>query len=119
MTAGHLFLKETFGEDYVPTVGWQIDPFGVCCHFSNFFTSSSIVKVTRGHTRNSDSIGMYNNFPPLFNYIKVVMRIDYQDIDYRRANQQMEFVWRPMNSFDSEDQDILSYVLYNGIPSVL
>ena len=31
MTLGHLFIKSTFGEDYIPTVGWQIDPFGVCC----------------------------------------------------------------------------------------
>lgn len=29
MAAGHLFLKSIFGEDYLPSVGWQIDPFGV------------------------------------------------------------------------------------------
>jgi len=26
MTTGHLWLLETFGE--IPTIGWQIDPFG-------------------------------------------------------------------------------------------
>ena len=29
MTAGHMLLKSLFGEDYLPSVGWQIDPFGV------------------------------------------------------------------------------------------
>ncbi|KAH3742715.1 Lysosomal alpha-mannosidase [Pelomyxa schiedti] len=88
MTAGHLFLKETFGEDYVPSVGWQIDPFG----------------HSNGNT------WTYSQFGFDFN---VVMRIDHQDLTWRRANVDMEFIWRPFQSFDSS-QDILSFELYDG-----
>lgn len=27
-TVGHRFISETFGEEALPRVGWQIDPFG-------------------------------------------------------------------------------------------
>lgn len=29
MTEGHRFLQQEFGEDAVPRIGWQIDPFGL------------------------------------------------------------------------------------------
>ena len=25
---GHRFIKKEFGQEYLPTIGWQIDPFG-------------------------------------------------------------------------------------------
>jgi hypothetical protein len=28
MTMGHRFIKETFGEEYLPKYMWSIDPFG-------------------------------------------------------------------------------------------
>lgn len=88
MTAGHLFLKETFGEAYVPTVGWQIDPFG----------------HSQGNT------WLYKKFGFDFN---VVMRIDHQDDAYRTTNRDLEFIWRPMKSFEAADQDIMSHILWD------
>jgi len=88
MTAGHLFLKETFGEQYIPTVGWQIDPFG----------------HSKGNAWTYQKFGFDWN---------LVSRIDHQDLTWRRDNQELEFIWHPFDSFDSS-QDILSYVTYDG-----
>lgn len=66
-TLGHAFLKETF--DYVPTVGWQLDPFG---HSS---TQSSLMTYKMG-------------FDALY-----FGRIDYQDLELRRATKECEGLW--------------------------
>lgn len=71
-TLGHRFLKEEF--DYTPRVGWQIDPFG---HSS---TQASLL---------SSDVG----FDSLF-----FGRIDYADIALRKANKQLEFIWRSSES---------------------
>lgn len=67
-TLGHRFLKEEFG--YVPTVGWQIDPFG---HSS---THASLLCSEVG-------------FDSLF-----FGRIDYEDFQQRTEQRRLEFVWR-------------------------
>ena len=72
-TLGHSFLKETF--DYVPTVGWQLDPFG---HSS---TQSSLMTYKTG-------------FDALF-----FGRIDYQDMELRHATKECEGLW---NAGDSD-----------------
>ena len=66
-TLGHAFLKETF--DYVPTVGWQLDPFG---HSS---TQSSLMTYKMG-------------FDALY-----FGRIDYQDMELRHATKECEGLW--------------------------
>jgi len=66
-TLGHDFLKKTF--DYVPTVGWQLDPFG---HSS---TQSSIMTYKMG-------------FDALY-----FGRIDYQDLELRHATKECEGLW--------------------------
>ncbi len=64
---GHDFLKETFG--YVPTVGWQLDPFG------HSATQASLMTYQMG-------------FDALY-----FGRIDYQDRELRRATSECEGLW--------------------------
>ncbi|XP_054166681.1 lysosomal alpha-mannosidase-like [Oppia nitens] len=68
MSYGHRFINQTFGRQYVPTTGWQIDPFG--------------------HTREYASILSQMGFNALLNG-----RIDYQDKQKRMTDKSMEFIW--------------------------
>ena len=70
---GHDFLKRTF--DYIPTVGWQLDPFG---HSS---TQASLMTYKMG-------------FDSLY-----FGRIDYQDLELRHATKECEGLW---NAFSGE-----------------
>eukprot|EP00536_Pseudo-nitzschia_multiseries_P016242 jgi/Psemu1/220670/e_gw1.1054.8.1 len=66
-TLGHDFLKQTF--DYVPTVGWQLDPFG--------------------HSSAQASLMTYKlGFDALY-----FGRIDYQDLELRHATRECEGLW--------------------------
>jgi alpha-mannosidase len=69
---GHDFLRDTF--DYVPTVGWQIDPFG------HSAAQASLMSAEVG-------------FDALY-----FGRIDYQDIGKRRDEKRVEGLWRSSNS---------------------
>jgi alpha-mannosidase len=64
---GHKFLKEEL--NYLPRVGWQIDPFG----------------HSNTHAWLSSAVG----FDSLF-----FGRIDYQDRARRMAEKNMEMVWK-------------------------
>ena len=66
-TLGHDFLRRTFG--YVPTVGWQLDPFG--------HSSSQASLMTRAMGFDALYFG----------------RIDYQDLERRRATKDCEGLW--------------------------
>lgn len=46
MTEGHRFLLETFGEEALPKVGWQLDIFGHTSSFANLATQ--MVTLCRG-----------------------------------------------------------------------
>ena len=71
-TLGHRFLLDEF--NYLPRVGWQIDPFG--------------------HSASQPSLfGSDLGFDSLF-----FGRIDYEDRQIRKDNQNLEFVWRAMKS---------------------
>jgi len=70
-TLGHEFLKSQL--DYMPRVGWQIDPFG----------------HSNTHAWLSSEVG----FDALY-----FGRIDYQDHDKRMAEKTMEMVWKGSNS---------------------
>jgi len=67
-TRGHLFLKETF--DFVPRIGWQIDPFG---HSS---TQAGLL---------GEQIG----FDAMF-----FGRADHEDMELRKIHKMLEFVWQ-------------------------
>ena len=71
-TLGHRFLVEEFG--YTPRVGWQIDPFG------HSATQPTLL---------SSDVG----FDALY-----FGRIDYEDLQLRKDNKNLEFIWRSMNS---------------------
>ena len=64
---GHRFLKEEF--DYVPTVGWQIDPFG------HSATQASLLSAEVG-------------FDALY-----FARIDWQEAELRTRERSMEMMW--------------------------
>ncbi|KAL0047195.1 hypothetical protein WJX82_009185 [Trebouxia sp. C0006] len=72
-TRGHSFIKEQFGK--VPTVGWQLDPFG------HSATHAALMCGLLG-------------FDGLF-----FGRADYQDMDVRKPAKQMEMLWRGAKSF--------------------
>jgi len=79
-TLGHKFIVAEFGPQALPTIGWQIDPFG---HSS---VQASLL---------SGEVG----FDGLF-----FGRIDYQDHDIRTKNKELEFIWRSSPSLGSEAQ---------------
>ena len=79
-TLGHKFIVEEFGVEKVPTIGWQIDPFG---HSS---TQASLLSGVMG-------------FDGLF-----FGRIDYQDHGLRIANKNLEFIWRASPSLGASAQ---------------
>jgi alpha-mannosidase len=79
-TLGHRWLKEEFGDDGIPTVGWQLDPFG------HSATNAALLSAEVG-------------FNSLF-----FGRIDYQDIDIRRKTRRAEFVWRASPSLGADAQ---------------
>eukprot|EP00039_Didymoeca_costata_P021082 m.343349 g.343349 ORF g.343349 m.343349 type:complete len:972 (+) comp22716_c0_seq1:109-3024(+) len=68
MTWGHRFLNNTFGADALPTVGWQIDPFGHAA----------------GYTTLTAEMG-FEAF--------IGQKTDYQEFDARNKSKQLEFNW--------------------------
>lgn len=69
MTVGHWFIKENF--DYVPTIGWHIDPFG--------------------HQASQAALFAQMGFDAWF-----FARIDYQDKTWRLDNRTLEMLWSPL-----------------------
>ena len=74
-TLGHQFIRDQFGPQYIPHVGWQIDPFG------HSATQAALLSAAAG-------------FDALF-----FGRIDYQDRIERRANKSLEMVWSASPSY--------------------
>lgn len=68
-TTGHLWLLHTLG--VVPTVGWQLDPFGHAASQASLFTART-------------------GFDALY-----FGRIDYQDLALRKKRQACEGLWQP------------------------
>ena len=82
-TLGHRFLLEQF--NYVPRIGWQIDPFG--------------------HSATQPTLlGAEVGFDALY-----FSRIDYQDLDQRRSERTAEMVWSPSKSLGG------SSALFTGV----
>jgi len=88
-TLGHKFIVEEFGQSAVPSIGWQIDPFG---HSS---TQASLLSAEMG-------------FDGLF-----FGRIDYQDHNVRIANKNLEFMWRASQS-QGADAQVFSGAFQSG-----
>lgn len=80
-TLGHRFLKEEFaGETAVPKIGWQLDPFG------HSATQATLLSAEVG-------------FRGLF-----FGRIDHDDLDRRKKEKSVEFIWRPSESLGPTSQ---------------
>lgn len=79
-TLGHRLLKDQFGDDGIPTVGWQLDPFG---HSS---TQAALLSADAG-------------FDALY-----FGRIDYQDLELRNKERRAEFIWRASPSLGPDAQ---------------
>jgi len=88
-TLGHKFIVEEFGQSAVPTIGWQIDPFG------HSATQASLLSAEMGFD------GLYFG------------RIDYQDHNNRVANKNLEFIWRASQS-QGADAQVFSGAFQSG-----
>lgn len=95
MTEGHQFVLREFGPLGRASVGWHVDPFG---------HSASIASLWSG--MGFDAFGLE--------------RIDWREKDRRKANQELEFVWRGSDSLGEETQ-IFAHILdshYNTPPEM-
>lgn len=97
---GHRFILSEFGVSALPTVTWQIDPFG---HSS---TQASLLSTPA------------SGFNALF-----VSRADYGDIKARTANLSLEYVWTPSASLGDEASTFFSIMnqglhLYFPLPGL-
>ena len=71
------FLNDTLGECGRPKIGWQIDPFG--------------------HSREHASLLNQLGFQGL-----IIGRIDFRDKEKRRANGNLDFLWRASDNLGME-----------------
>ena len=86
MTEGHQFLLREFG--VVPTIGWQIDPFGHASAQATQFAQMG-----------------FNGF--------FFARSDYQDYELRNKTKTLESVWRSSPSLGARS-DIFTHILYDS-----
>ena len=86
MMLGHEFLLKEF--DYKPTIGWHIDPFG----------------HSNANVRLFAEMG-FDTF--------IFARLDYEDEEERKKNQEMQFVWRPFSESLGDSVEIFTHVLYD------
>jgi len=89
-TLGHDFIKENFGVEFIPRVGWQIDPFG---HSS---TQGAFLSAKVG-------------FDALY-----FGRIDYQDLEIRKETKALEMIWDASPSLGSKDGSVFLGVWTSG-----
>ncbi|XP_012584626.1 PREDICTED: lysosomal alpha-mannosidase isoform X1 [Condylura cristata] len=88
MTLGLRFLEDRFGSDGRPHVAWHIDPFG--------------------HSREQASLFAQMGFDGFF-----FGRLDYQDKIVRKAEREMELMWRASASLKPPVADLFTSVLPN------
>ena len=79
-TLGHRMIAEEFGAEAVPTVGWQLDPFG------HSATQAALLSAEAG-------------MDALF-----FGRISNAERERRRANRSAEFIWRASPSLGADAQ---------------
>ena len=84
MMIGHEFLLSEF--DYVPTIGWHIDPFGHSNANARLFADMGFDTFIFG-------------------------RLDYEDKQQRLADQTMQFVWKPFSESLGDSAEIFTHIL--------
>jgi len=82
---GHSWLLGLF--EYIPSVGWQIDPFG--------------------HSSTNARLFAEMGFDALF-----FARIDWQDRARRQKDKEMEFLWRPFFKHLGKRTEIFTHAFY-------
>eukprot|EP00729_Bicosta_minor_P015233 gene15233-31385_t len=88
MTWGHRFINATFGDDALPTVGWQIDAFG----------------HSAGYTSLTTDMGL--------DYF-IGQKIDFQDWGARAASEELEFEWTP-DPVNKPDKTVFGHVMWDN-----
>ncbi|EAS04708.3 glycoside hydrolase family 38 amine-terminal domain protein (macronuclear) [Tetrahymena thermophila SB210] len=83
MTVGHQWVKDHL--DVIPSIGWQIDPFG----------------------HQSTNAALFSQMG--FN-AQWFARVDYQDFEYRKSEKRLEMIWQPQEQ--CEENYIFSAVNY-------
>jgi alpha-mannosidase len=86
MMIGHDFLETMFG--VVPTIGWQIDPFGHSNANARLFAEMGLDAV-------------------------FFARLDEQEKTKRLDDKSMEWIWRPFWDSIGEDAQIFTHALYH------
>ena len=84
MMKGHEFLKKEF--DYIPTIGWHVDPFG--------------------HSNTNPRLFADMGFDAW-----IFGRIDYQDRDKRLKEKSMEWIWKPFSKSLGDQVEIFTHVM--------
>ncbi|CAI5497947.1 unnamed protein product [Closterium sp. Naga37s-1] len=87
MSMGHRFIQEQF--NITPRVAWQIDPFGHSATQASLITSQAGLDAF------------------------IFGRADYKDMEKRKAEQKMEFVWRA-GTGAPRDTQVFTGILYDG-----
>ena len=87
METGLNWLVDTLGECAVPTIGWQIDPFG--------------------HSKEQANLFAMMGFDGLF-----FARLDWRDKERRMAEQSLEMVWEASQEL-GDTSDLFTGVLYD------
>ena len=84
MMIGHEFLLKEF--DYVPTIGWHIDPFG--------------------HSNANPRLFAEMGFDTF-----IFGRLDYEDREQRLQDKTMQFVWKPFSESLGDSVEIFTHIL--------
>lgn len=84
MIIGHEFLLKEF--NYIPTIGWHIDPFGHSNANPRLFADMGFDTFIFG-------------------------RLDYEDREQRLADKTMQFVWKPFNESLGDSVEIFTHIL--------
>ncbi|KYR02083.1 alpha-mannosidase [Tieghemostelium lacteum] len=85
LTDGHKFIIEHFGEEYLPTSGWQIDPFG-------HSTLTATVQAQMGYKH------------------VILDRIHFEAKNQLKKDADLQFMWRGSQALGPKS-DILAHVL--------
>jgi hypothetical protein len=80
-----LLLKEL---DYTPSIGWQIDPFGLSATNARLFAEMGIKAL-------------------------FINRIDVHERSMRRAQRELEFVWQPYSLFSGREAQLMGHVFWH------
>ena len=111
-TLGHKFIVDEFNASAVPTVGWQIDPFGHSATqaallsaqvgFDALFFGRIDYQGQRPHS--SSTVLLALRLPTAPHLSAPFLCAPLSDHDYRIANKDLEFVWRASPSFGVDGQ---------------